>query len=71
MDLISFALGVESPTVSLDTFEFAQWFWLSPSTMTRPTVTVSMDGRFLSPTWQAKHWDPLAFSIQSTSGLTL
>jgi|GEM_PF-5478032 len=37
--------GAESTTITIDTLEYAQWFWLSSSTMVRPAVIVNIAGR--------------------------
>lgn len=37
--------GIDSTTITIDTLEYAQWFWLSPSTMVRPTVILWIAGR--------------------------
>lgn len=32
-------------TITINTFEFAQWFWLDPTTMVRPTLIVYIAGK--------------------------
>lgn len=34
-----FNSDTETSQVTVNTFEYAEWFWLVPSTMVRPTVT--------------------------------
>lgn len=35
----------DTTTITVETFEYAQWFWLFPTTMVRPTVIVYIAGR--------------------------
>lgn len=32
-------------TITINTFEFAQWFWLDPTTMARPTIIANIAGK--------------------------
>ena len=52
---------VEQSTVSIGTFEFAEWFWLSPSTMVRPSIFVNVAGRVLPGTMVSEQLSPLGF----------
>lgn len=35
----------DSTTITINTFEYAQWFWLYPTTMSRPTIIVYVAGK--------------------------
>ncbi len=51
----------ETSTVTVGTFEYAEWFWLVPSTMVRPTVIVTVAGRPLIGDVTAEQQGPISF----------
>lgn len=53
--------GVESTTITINTLEYAQWFWLYPTTMTRPTVIVWAAGRPLIATMTSEWLSGIGF----------
>ncbi len=51
----------ETSSVSVRTFEYAEWYWLVSSTMVRPTVIVTVAGRPLIANVTAERLDPTGF----------
>jgi len=51
----------ETSSVSVRTFEYAEWYWLVSSTMVRPTVIVTVAGRPLIANVTAERLDPASF----------
>jgi hypothetical protein len=47
--------------LTVNTLEYAEWFWLVPSTMARPTVIVNVAGRPLIATMISESLGPLGF----------
>jgi hypothetical protein len=51
----------ETSSVTVRTFEYAEWYWLVSSTMVRPTVIVTVAGRPLIANVATERLDPTSF----------
>lgn len=51
----------ETSSVTVRTFEYAEWYWLVSSTMVRPTVIVTVAGRPLIANVTAERLYPISF----------
>ncbi len=56
-----FQAGAESTTITIDTFEFAQWFYLFPTTMVRPTIVVQVADRWFIAQMVSEWYSQIGF----------